>query len=233
MIMITLALAFYSSVGAFLATHLCHYQCHFCLYEYTKDFRALSASSVCDVCSRYSVDVSLHSRDDSEDAHPWHSQGECSKILFLVIFAQNINFYPLILNKFLGSLPRELNVFPVILMKSVSDCSIIFQFWIYSFDLNPTDLNSSCLQVMFMIRVLVSSAIVSSFKKKTTPFTPSFIVYECVGTHMCTHGYMREKTNITSLGSYLYLSLGSYLYLRSAKGSEILQSYQQQLCSCY
>lgn len=64
---------FFFSVGALFTTNLCHHQCYFCVYEHSKNLRALSASPIRDICSWYSVDVSLHCRDDSKNAYPWDS----------------------------------------------------------------------------------------------------------------------------------------------------------------
>lgn len=66
-----LCLFFFFPVGTFFTTNLCHHQCYFCLYEHSKDLRALSSSPICDICSWYSVDVSLHCRDDRKNAYPW------------------------------------------------------------------------------------------------------------------------------------------------------------------
>lgn len=69
------------AVGSLFAAHLCHHQCHFCLYEHTYDVRTLSSSSVCDLYSGYIIDVSLHSRDDSKNAHPGYCQGKTFHVI--------------------------------------------------------------------------------------------------------------------------------------------------------
>ena len=65
-----------STVGSLSAAHLCHHQRHLGLYEHTHDLRTLPSSAVRDLYPGHSVDVSLHSRDDRQNAHPGDCQGE-------------------------------------------------------------------------------------------------------------------------------------------------------------
>lgn len=60
---------FLPSVGALSAASLCHHQCHLCVHEHPKDVRALPSAAICDIHAGHTAYVSLHCRDDRQDAH--------------------------------------------------------------------------------------------------------------------------------------------------------------------
>lgn len=47
-----------------------------CLPKYTKDFRKGTSTAVCHLCVRFGGHISFYCRDDCQDAHSWHTEGQ-------------------------------------------------------------------------------------------------------------------------------------------------------------